>query len=319
MIYPRPFDAQDPAHHEAVAAIWNAACGPDLAIPASFVEFNTRPTTGGILAGRLAVQDDQVVGFVLASAMSNDPAAWPPRVGWIDPVAVAPNVQRSGIGSDLLAWAERWLIERGCTQAMLGGSMRTFVAGLPVELGTEAYFRHRGYRDQAGAIAWDLARDLGSYSSPTSVRPIDGIVRPAQPADHEALMTFLYREFPDRWRFETLEYLREGGRISDFILFETARGIDGFCRVLFEDSLEPLDRYYPHRLPKPWGQLGTIGVSKDRRGRGYGAAILDTSLRRLRDSGVRGCVIDWTDLLDFYGKFGFYPYRRYAMLFKELI
>jgi predicted N-acetyltransferase YhbS len=42
--------------------------------------------------------------------------------------------------------------------------------------------------------------------------------------------------------------------------------------------------------------------------------VLDAGLRRLRDAGIAGCVIDWTGLLDFYGKFGFHPYRKYEML-----
>ncbi len=316
----RPFDASDSTQHKIVAATWTAACGPDLAIPAYFVEFNTRPSTGGVQAGRLAIQDGQAVGFVLASALPGDPATSPPDVGWIDAVAVLPAFQRAGVGSSLLAWAEQWLIDQGCTRARLGGSLRTFVAGLPDELGNEAFFRSRGYLHRAGSRSvWDVARNLGSYTSPAAVRPIDGNARPARPGDDDALLAFLLREFPDRWRFETQEYLREGGRISDYMLLQTARGIDGFCRVIFEDSLESLVRFYPYRLPKPWGQLGTIGISLDRRGRGYGAALLDAGLRRLRDSGVRGCVIDWTDLLDFYGKFGFEPYRRYTMLLKELI
>jgi predicted N-acetyltransferase YhbS len=163
-----------------------------------------------------------------------------------------------------------------------------------------------------------VARDLSDYAPPASVRPIDGIVRPAQSADEDALLAFIQREFPGRWRYDFQEYLRGGGRIADHMVLLTARGVVGFCRLNFDDSWQPLARYYPHQLPKPWGQLGTIGVSQDSRGKGYGAAVLDAGLRRLRDSGVRGCVIDWTELLDFYGKFGFKPYRRYAILLKEL-
>jgi predicted N-acetyltransferase YhbS len=59
-------------------------------------------------------------------------------------------------------------------------------------------------------------------------------------------------------------------------------------------------------------------VSQERRGSGYGGALLDTGLSRLRDAGVAGCVIDWTTLLDFYGKFGFKPFRQYEMLAKVL-
>ena len=58
--------------------------------------------------------------------------------------------------------------------------------------------------------------------------------------------------------------------------------------------------------------------ARTRRGKGYGAALLDGGLRYLKDAGIAGCVIDWTGLLDFYGKFGFKPYREYLMLGKAL-
>lgn len=86
-----------------------------------------------------------------------------------------------------------------------------------------------------------------------------------------------------------------------------------------EDSQRPIERFFPYDLPRPWGQLGSVGVSADRRGRGYGAALLDTGLRRFRDNGVNGCVIDWTGIVDFYAKFGFQPYRQYHMLRKTLM
>ena len=62
----------------------------------------------------------------------------------------------------------------------------------------------------------------------------------------------------------------------------------------------------------------TIGVSADRRGHGYGAALLDAGLRRLHDNGINGCVIDWTGLVDFYARFGFERYRSYTMLARSL-
>ncbi|MCX7840762.1 MAG: GNAT family N-acetyltransferase, partial [Anaerolineae bacterium] len=111
---------------------------------------------------------------------------------------------------------------------------------------------------------------------------------------------------------------REGGRFSDYIVLQTARGIEGTARLTFEDSERPIERYYPHRLPRPWGQLGSIGVSRDARGKGYGSALLDAGLRYLRARGVRGCIIDWTNLVEWYGKFGFTPHRWYVVLVKNL-
>ncbi|MEZ4560001.1 MAG: hypothetical protein R2854_26760 [Caldilineaceae bacterium] len=45
---------------------------------------------------------------------------------------------------------------------------------------------------------------------------------------------------------------------------------------------------------------GSLSHRRDREGkRGQGAAVLDAGLRRLHNNGVNGCVIDWTDLVDF--------------------
>jgi predicted N-acetyltransferase YhbS len=67
-------------------------------------------------------------------------------------------------------------------------------------------------------------------------------------------------------------------------------------------------------LPRPWGQLGAIGVSAGMRGQQLGRAMLAGGLARLHQAGVRGCIIDWTDLIDFYAKFNFKLFRRYLMM-----
>ena len=310
-----PFGAIAPS---AAAAIWNAACGPALAISARAVEYNTSPTTGGLQSGRAAFEDGKPVGFVLASMLPGDEVVASPELGWLDAIAVLPGYQRRGIGDALLAWAESWLREHGAARISLGASMRPFTPGLPTTLGDGAFFRKRGFAGRPGhERAWDLAHDLRDYVTPPTARKAGDVrIRPVGPGEGDAVLDFLRREFPGRWRFEFEAHLSEGGRISDFMALWTERGIDGCCLLTFEDSRRPLDRFFPHALPRPWGQLGSIGVSADTRGKGCGAALLDAGLRRLKDAGVAGCVIDWTGLLDFYGKFGFKPYREYLMLAK---
>lgn len=305
-------------HLPALVSIWNAACGDDLAINERLMTYNARPATGAIQAGRVAVENDQPIGFVMASALpaSHDPQTSPRDLGWIDALAVAPEFQRRGIGGALLTSAETWLREQGCARVRLGGGLHYFLPGYPVALDNLAFFQKRGYAPRTSeSQVCDLAHDLRDYA--TIQRSNDATIRPAQPSDADAILKFLRREFPGRWRFEFEEFLRERGRFADYIVLETARGIQGVARMTCEDSERPIERFYPHHLPHPWGQIGSIGISKDARGKGYGGALLDAGLRYLRDQGVRGCIIDWTNLVELYRKFGFTPYRWYAMLIKN--
>jgi predicted N-acetyltransferase YhbS len=312
------FDRSNETHCQALVATWNAACGSNLLISHKFANHNLQPNQGGVLAGRLALVDGAVAGVVLASTLHGEPEVAPPGLGWLDAIAVAPSFQRLQIGSTLLAWAESWLLNQGCRACMAGASLRPFAPGVPTELDTTAFFIQHGYGED-GAV-WDVAANLATYQTPATTRKIDGVVRPAQRGDETALLDFLRREFPGRWRYEYEAFLRQAkNRISDHMLLWTERGVDGSCVLTFEDSQRPIERFFPYQLPRPWGQLGTVGVSADRRGRGYGAALVDAGLRRLHNNGVNGCVIDWTKIVDFYGKFGFTKYREYRQLSKVLV
>ena len=314
-----PINPQNTVHLTAFVNIWNTACGADLAINLRLTRYNTQPVTGSIQTGQFAKLDDAVVGFALASALPGDPRTSRPDIGWIDAIAVFPEFQRRGVGSELLNWAEGWLSAQGCAMARLGGSLLPFVPGHPVELGNMKFFKTRGYAERAnGMIVCDVACDLRNHNLPQVLEPAGGLIRPAQPGDEDALLKFLQREFPNRWRFEFEEFLQTRGRMTDYYLLITNSGVDGFVRLTFEDSERPIERYYMHRLPRPWGQLGPIGISADQRGRGYGALLLNGALRTMKARGVRGCMIDWTDLIDFYSKFGFQPYRQYAVLSKSI-
>lgn len=311
-----PFDPSQRSHLEGVAAAWNAACGRDLAITQRFVAYNAHPEPGVDLAGRLAVIGSRVVGAALVSRADSEDQAR------LDALVVHPDAQRRGIGSALLGWAEGWMKKGGARRACLGGSLRPFSPSLPEELcGSFPFFQGCGW-DWNERDTWDVARDLGDgkpivrLAMPES-GPGDGI-RAAEEADRAALEAFFERAFPGRWHFSAVEFLRAGGRIEDFIILRQAGRVEGFAWLTFPDSARPIERMYPHRLPKPWGHLGPIGVAEPLRGLGWGGLLLQSGLMALRARGVRGCVIDWTSLLDFYGKWGFKPYRRYLFLTKVL-
>jgi len=312
----RSVDAIDTRMTDALADLWNRALPADLAVTAAFVRYNVRPSAG--VQRRLFVGEagGMLAGAALATALYGEPAVNAHGEGWIDLVAVAPVHQRQGIGRALLAAAEAWLAAQGCTQVCIGAGPRPFAPGLPDPNDAVHFFAACGY--ESFETAWDMAANLAGYTPPDTVREIAGVVRPATPRHVDDLLAFLHREFPGRWHYEAQMFIADAGRLSDYMLLWTERGIDGCCLLTFPDSVRPIDRYYPYQLPKPWGQLGSIGISADRRGQGYGAALLDAGLRRLHDNGINGCVIDWTNRVDFYARFGFERYRSYSMLARPL-
>jgi len=187
-----------------------------------------------------------------------------------------------------------------------------------VELGTQNFFLPRGYVADEQPFEWDVARSLKDYQT-LYPEPLPGAdLRPLQPGEEYELIAFLQREFPGRWLYEVEQFFRIGGRAGDFIVLRTDIGVDGFCWMTFADSARPLDRFYMHGLPRPWGQIGPLGVGAGCRGKGYGGALIDAAACYLKARGVDGSLIDWTSLLDLYGKFGYQPYRQYHMLSKTL-
>lgn len=319
----KTFDVTDSSQRAAATAIWNAASGADLSFTERFMRYNTDPGywdgKGRLQAGRLALHDGAPVGFALASVL-REPYGQAPYGGHVDAIAVAPAHQRRGVGGVLLQWAEGWLREQGCDSITPGASARTFVPGPPEELGSAAFFQRHSYAVNPG-YGWcvDMSHDLAHYTTPPTATKAGGVwARPCEGDDVEPMLAFLRREFPGGWAYDAEEHFRAGGRPTDYIVVLSERGVEGCCAVTFEDSRHLLDRFYMHRLPRPWGQLGAVGISADRRGQGYGAVLVDGGLRHLRAGGVRGCIIDWLVLIDFYAKFGFGVFRKYAMLRKQI-
>lgn len=315
------FDPANPAHVRALVEIWNVACGPELAISERLAAYNLRPSPGVTRRGWLAVADNWAQGVVIASFLEGYPLVTGSTHGWIDALVVAPDAQRQGLGSRLLSTTQAWLREHHRTHLTVGAGLRPFGPGIPLDMKLSSFFVRHGFTelDESGEpqITYDLAADLAHYRSPADLKTLPAAVRPAQRGQQTELFAFLAAEFPGRWHYEAEQFLcHDGGRIGDYMLLWTEHGLQGACLLTFPDSVRPIERYYPYTLPKPWGQAGSIGVSAALRGQGYGSLLLDAALRRLHDTGINGCVIDWTNLLDFYGHFGFQPLRSYQQLTK---
>ena len=303
-----------PAHTADMVRIWNAASHRDYPISERFLAHNIIPTSGEVIDGRVAIHNGEAVGFVLVCAVANDPSF---TLGWVSAIAVKPSVQRQSIGSELLSWAETWLKEKDCTRIRLGGNLRPFLPGLPyVMRGNAAFFEKRGYQSPAHQpYEYDIARSLKKYQS-IYPKPAHADLDPMQSGEEQLLLDFLQREYPGRWEFEAREFVKNGGRPSDYLLLRVYGAVNGFCRLTLPDSERPIERFYPQRLPRPWGQFGPLGLSRSVRGQGLGGYLIDAAALHMQSLSVNGCVIDWTSLVDLYDKFGFKVYNQYVSLFK---
>jgi GNAT superfamily N-acetyltransferase len=240
-------------------------------------------------------------------------------LGWVSAIAVHPRAQRQGIGSELLAWAERWLIEKGCRRVRIGGNYRPFLPGLPYVMRDNVnFFEKNAYQtSSAQPYEYDIARSLKDYQ-PAYPKPAHADLTPMQPGEEHLLLDYLRREYPGRWEFEAREFVAHRGRASDYLLLRVLGEVHGFCRLTLPDSERPMERFYPQRLPTPWGQFGPLGLSKSMRGHGLGGYLIDAAALHMQSLGVDGCVVDWTSLVELYGKFGFKVYNQYVSLFKNL-
>ena len=305
------------AHVADAIRIWNSASHKDYSINERLLCYNMIPCTGEVIEGRVAIHNGETVGFVLACAIMDDPTI---TLGWVSAISVQPSVQRQGVGSELLTWAERWLIEKGCKRIRIGGNLRPFLPGLPYVMRENAvFFEKHGYQTPSGQpYEYDIARSLKDYKS-IYPKPAHANLSPMKPGEEHLLLKFLGREFPGRWEFEAKEFIKNGGRASDYLLLRVNDVVHGACQLTLEDSDRPIERFYPQRLSPPWGQFGSLGLSKTVRGQGLGGYLIDATAIHMQSLGVDGCVIDWTSLVALYSKFEFRVYNQYVSLFKTII
>lgn len=312
--------AYRPSRLPQVVSIWNAALGEQFPLsPALFLQNGVRdPHVDPEACWLAAVPGHRdAVGLCLAKIVREPLAAdgWLPEQGWVSLLAVHPAYQRRGIGTALLARAEQYLRAQRRRVITLGSDPNHFLPGVPVSSeGALAFFRAAGYAFTGDA--YDLCRAVRPPSPGQEARtpPVErGVaIRPLQPEEASRLLAFLDEVFPGRWRYSVGRSLRQGGSIGDIMGAVCAGQVVGFAQLF-----HPQSRWIGPSVAWTWGArrraggIGPMGLAPSFRGRGLGLALLDRSVCHLAQLGVEDVVVDWTVLLDFYGRLGFSPWRHY--------
>lgn len=302
--------------------LWNKELGKHYPMREELFKQNSFDDKNIYLSGSAIAldNDNKIIGFVVSKKWNEDncPVQLSNRVGWIQILLVATGHRNQGIGQKLLEHAEKALAVAGVQEIVLGRDPWHYFPGIPSECkATNPWFEKQGYINNGND--YDL---ISHYSKElTSQMPIKDKVdfTLLKETEKDELLSFLHRCFPGRWEYEALHYFNKGGTGREFVVLKKNNRIIGFCRV--NDPESPFiaqNVYWSPLLNRALGGIGPLGVDSAERKKGYGIAIVEAGIAVLRSRGINDIVIDWTGLVDFYGKLGYTKWKSYAKYSKSL-
>jgi len=308
----RPFQ---PADLEPVVALLKRTLVADPMTGAVFqrkVLLDPNFSPEGVLVAEV---DGAVAGFVLGLVRKlpiEDQAPDFDRA-WITLMAVAPERQRRGLGTELLGRLEPYCKEKGAEAIWVSPyAPNYFSPGIDVNAypGAVEFFRKNGFTEVYRPLSMDASllkvRTPDWVQEKERVLAADGVsFGPFEPRHILPLLDFMRSEFPGDWQ----RYIREamtgislGKREPESIWLAIEHGkVIGFAQHEAE-------------------HFGPCGVGADQRGRGIGAVLLFKCLYAMRDRGLHNAWLLWTDdkTAKLYREAGFVETRRYVVMRKVL-
>lgn len=316
----RPVIIEPEARAPELVSLWNAAAGREFPLDERLFLQQLRLDTDPRRCFAFVGPDGAVAAAALVKRAARPGASGAvPDVGYLSWLVVDAAHRRQGLAAAMMEEAKAWLSSLGATRLRLGSDHYHLLPGRPLEEGAGyaalgAFAAKLGF--QAENVECDLICDLAATPAPTVEDRSGGRYeyRQYRPGDRAALLSFMRGSFPGRWTHEAAEALDAGMRPEDLMLAADTRdgSVVGFSRVYDESStiLGP-GVYWRGLMGRRPGGLGPIGVDATRRGAGLGLGLLSSGVLELRGRGVEIMAIDWTDLIDFYGKIGFKVWKRY--------
>ena len=272
----------------------------------------------------VAVVDGRIIGFVGTQVDRWEGVPASKRGGGISVVVVHPDWQRRGVGTRLHEAALAQLRREGVRELRLGGGgAYRFWPGIPTDLpGAHEFFAACGWPLEPEKRSCDLVRDLSDFCQPPAMRARlaqeEVTIRPARQDEVDDVIAFEWEHFPG-WAAGFV-YMGELGDYANMLVaLDKEKGIVGSLMLH-----TPTSRWltanitWKTLLGDALGGISAVGVAESERGRGIGIGMVAVGSEVLRERGVGNCHIDWTSIVDFYGKLGYTVWRRYWMSTRTL-
>ena len=231
-------------------------------------------------------------------------------------IVVEPSWQRQGMGTLLLGEVERVLRARGIGRLNVGfgDGGNYFWPGLPAEADAWGFLARQGWQRDEGSF--DLVQELAGYRTPAWARErLDKVgirLRVARLEDGERVERFEGRWFP-AWA----GFFRNAAAAAEWdnmLLALDARGEVVGTALVKAGVAATWDADVGVR----YGTLNVLGVADDRQGTGIGIGLAAGAMELLQTRGCSRCYIQWTGLVDWYGKLGATVWAEYQMGWKLL-
>lgn len=308
--------AEYPGYLKRIVTLWNNNLKSSFPISKDLFERNL---LGNSSVNKrncyIALADKQVVGFIVSKESYNKGSRLNPIQVWLSALLVDQKWRRKGIGNKLIDRFEREITNN--QEVLVGMDPYHLFPGIPLE-NTETinFFKYQGYT--VSGKAYDLRANISGYKREYTLDE-SLFVRKLQEGEQERLLELIKENFSQRWYSDTKEVLDgERGIDGTIGLFKNEKLI-GFAHVhTFINGYIGPSVFWKELLGEKFGGLGPIGVAKAYQGKGLGTAFFEEIILLLQGEGVHDMTVDWTVLLNYYGKFGFKPWKTYIHASKKM-
>lgn len=313
-------------NYDELYTMWNEEFGFIFPISKDLFDKNIYNYGEGVFnTSFVAVENKEVMGFIIGKTWENkfDVPSYE-EIGWISLLYVKPEYRKQGIGSTLLNKIEEIFKKSNKQTINLGKDYFNFFPGLPVDLKYyRDWFQKRGYSINYDTN--DLIKRIDKNTKKEILKPYkDGkeyTIRRANINDLDKLSELIKNNWPGRWHAELLDYIKKGGTGYEYMIcLDESKNVCGFCKVCDYTTPTILTSYslnFKNRFERIGG-IGPLGVDVNFRKRNIANNILKTIINELIDNKVTDIIIDWTNLMHIYRKYGFEIWKSYTYVHKNI-
>ncbi len=300
----RPFDPRDQA---AVLDLWSRALTRDPLTPRRFREMVLLDVNHDPASCLVAEREGRPVGFALGRARREpmEGIGLQPETGWMTAFFVAPEVQRQGIGTDLIRHLLDHFREHGRRQVLVSPyTPHYFFPGVDVEAypGGLRLLQKLGFQETGRVVG--MSRRLLDFRVPETIREAEARARAAgievsflEERLVRPLLDFLERDFPGDWPRVVRERLRLGIEMDEVLVAVREGEVLGYCQFDGE-------------------RFGPFGVAEAARGQQLGTVLFYRGVERMKAKGRRHLWLAWTGgaAQRFYERHGLTVDREHAIM-----